>query len=437
MVKKTRTILFLIFLFLFLIASPLIVFYSQGYRLDLNPPAGGKKLTQTGGLFFKVLPKQAEIYLDGNLAKKTDFFFGSVLIENILPKNYKVEIKKEGYYPWEKTLEIKEKEVTESKNIILFPQEPGFSIFNKGVKNFWFSPDQKKIISQEENGKNWSLKLYELDKNIKSHLIEEKNISLKKVDLLNLEFSPDSKEISLEASLAEEIKHFNLKIDESPPLLTEATPLFSLPENTLTYQRFNNVIYYLDNSGNVFKSAPLPNEEQKTPVKISLDNSQRINAQPLTLQPETEYKLWVFPDCLFLQENKNLYQLNQESKLFEKFFDGLNGMKISPNLKKLVYFSDYEIWILLLKDDLPKKAGDKIFLTRFSEKITDCQWLTSDYLVFNTGDIIKISEIDKKDRINVIDIAKYKNPKLFWNQNNKELYILSEGNLYQSEKLIK
>jgi len=82
MTKKTRTILFLICLFLFLLIAPSAIFYSQGYRFDFD----SKKITQTGGLFLKVFPKSAEIYLDGKLKKKTDFFFGSILIENLLPK---------------------------------------------------------------------------------------------------------------------------------------------------------------------------------------------------------------------------------------------------------------------------------------------------------------------------------------------------------------
>ena len=103
MTKKSRTILFLICLILFLIIAPLAIFYSQGYRFDFET----KKITQTGGLFLKVIPKQVEVFVDGKLTKKTDFFFGSALIENLLPKKYRVSVKKEGYLPWEKNLEIR------------------------------------------------------------------------------------------------------------------------------------------------------------------------------------------------------------------------------------------------------------------------------------------------------------------------------------------
>jgi hypothetical protein len=141
MAKKTRIIIFLVCSFLFILIAPSIVLYSQGYRIDLE----NKKFTQTGGLFLKILPRQTDIYIDGKLNKRTDFFFDSVLIENLLPKKYKVEVKKEEHHSWEKTLEIKEKEVTEAKNIILFPQNINFSVLAGQVEQFWFSPDQRKI----------------------------------------------------------------------------------------------------------------------------------------------------------------------------------------------------------------------------------------------------------------------------------------------------
>ena len=140
--KRSRTILFLACVSLFFLTSAAAVFYSLGYRLDF----GNKKITQTGAFFFKVLPKSAQIYLNGQLKKKTDFLFGAALIDNLLPKTYTVQIKKEGYLPWEKTLETKEKQVTEAKNIVLVPEAPGFEILAREVDDFFFAPDNKKVI---------------------------------------------------------------------------------------------------------------------------------------------------------------------------------------------------------------------------------------------------------------------------------------------------
>ena len=417
MTKKIRTILFLICLFLFFLIAPSVIFYSQGYRVDIN----AKKITQTGGLFLKVIPKQVEVFIDGKLKKKTDFFFGSALIENLLPKKYKIQIKKEGYYPWEKNLEIREKEVTEAKNIVLIPENPNFGILTEGIKDFWFSPDERKIILSEDYEQGWALKLYDLEKNVKSHLIEEKDIFPGGVDLLELEFSPDSKEISLEVGMKEQIKHFTLEIDKIPPTLAESEEPLPPFENALTYKALGQDIYYLNNLGHLFK------------------NEEKLTEKPFPVKLETEYALEIFPGFVFLHEGQILYQFNPDSKSFEKFFEPIKDLKISPDHKKVVYFSDYEIWILFLKEisnQPQRKAGDKLFLIRLSEQIKDCFWLNSDYLIFNAANKIKIAEIDDRDRINVVDVAEVENPKIFWNKNDKKLYILSNGNLSQSGKLL-
>ena len=429
MTKKTRTVLFLIFLTLFLLITPLAIFYSQGYRIDID----SKRITQTGGLFLKVIPKQAEIYLNEKLTKKTDFFFGSALIENLLPRKYKIEIKKEGYHPWEKNLEIKEKEVVETKNIVLFSENINFEILSKNIENLWFSPDEKKMILKETENGNWVLKLYDLERNIKSRLIGEEDIYTNYIpplhppalagpsgaDLTGLEFSEDSKEIYLDIGMEEQEKKFSLKLDKVPPVLTEREMVITT-ENIITSQAFNGGLYYLDNFGNFF------NDEEK------------LSEKPFPVKTETEYRLSVFPEKVFLREGKTLYLFNPDSKIFEKFFEGINDLKISPDLKKLVYFSDSEIWIFFVKEiaNQPKrKAGEQLFLIRLSEKIGNCLWVNSDYLIFNAGNKIKIVEIDDRDRINIVDIAEHEGPEIFFSQNSKKIYILSNGNLYASEAL--
>ncbi len=462
MSNKIRTILFLICLFLFFSAAPLVILYSQGYRFDFE----NKKFTQTGGLGIKIEPKQTEIYINNELIKKTDFFFGSALIENLLPKKYKIEIKKEGYLTWEKKLEIREKEVTEVKNIILFPKNINLTIltlYQKNgvrVENFWFSPDEKKMIlleedksssppslpegssKPEENKEGWVLKLYDLERNIKSHLISEADVYQGEANLLNLEFSEDSKEIYLDIEIAEakedQKKTFSLKLDKLPLQLIEKEIIPS-PENIITSKKYNQDVYYLDNSGYVFK------------------NELRINETPFSVKPETEYTLEIFSNFIFLiaetsshlsprsatplsaREDQTLYSFSPESKSFESFFDRINDLKISPDNKKLVFFSNSEVWILFLKDEGIKKTGEKLFLVRLSEKIDNVFWLNSDYLIFNSASNLKIVEIDERDRIQTWDIAPTPNfdaeAEIYFNGDNKKLYILNEGNLFVSEKI--
>jgi len=329
MTKRNKTILFFVCLILFFIIAPTVIFYSQGYRFDFIR----KKITQTGGFYFKILPKNSEIYLNDRFKKKTDFFIGEAQLGNLLPRKYKVEIKKPGFHSWQKTLEVKERQVTEAKNIVLFPENVRFNLLDKGIEDFFILPDEKKIVLKRKQGKSLTLELFDPEKNSKDSFFKEKDISP------------------------------------------------SLPET-------------------------------KGELKISDEN-------------------------IFLTKNNALYKFNFETNSFEKFFEPIKGIKPSPDKKRLVYFSEYEVWILYLAEEISPfhKKNESVFLLRFSEKIEDIFWLTNHYLLIQTNGKIKISEIDDRDRINIILLAEFKNPKIFWSAVNRKLYLLDEGSFLVSEKL--
>jgi cytidyltransferase-like protein len=313
---------------------------------------------------------------------------------------------------------------------------------------------------------NFRSRKKELEKFIKKGLPGEEDKSSSSpfaaAQVINLTFSEVSKKIYLEVSVDEEsklssspfataregkeIKYFTLEgFDGVKPLLTESeedkssSSSFATAregesssppiEDIVIYQQVDNDIYYLDNFGHLFK------------------NGARITAMPFPIKQETEYALEIFQGFIFLRElNGDLYKFNPDLKVFENFFERINSLKISPDNKKLAYFSNHEIWILFLSDknDPPqKKAGEKLFLIRLSETITDVFWINSNYLIFMAGDIIKISEIDDRDKLNIIDIFETKklpqngsSLEMFWNQFDKKLYLLSGNNLYGSGALL-
>lgn len=437
MEKRTRKILFFTFFFIFILLSPLLILYIQGYRFDFE----NKKLTQTGGLFLKVIPRQAQIYIEEELVKETDFFFGSALIENLLPKRNNIKVKKEGYFDWEKNLEIREKKVTEAKNIVLFPKETNFTLLFKGIKDSWFSEDGKKMIFKEKDEDFWELKLYDLEQNVKSHLLKESDISKKGADIFDLEFSKDGKEIYFDTILKEKEVSFALEINREPPFLKEIERYSFLPEDVITHQQLNGEIYYLDNLGFFYKT------------DSSFSTKEKVTKAPFLLKQETEYKLSVFSDFIFLiEEGKTLYLLNQETKLFEVLFEGIKDLKISPDRGKIAYFSNCEIRILFLKNtpgEPKRERGENIFLFRLSDKIKDVFWIMPNHLLFITENNIKITEIDDRDMINTIPLAELsfftknysqslndqKSPEVFWSSANEKLYILAEENLWVSSKL--
>ena len=67
------------------------------------------------------------MYVNDKLKDTTSIFTNSSLLENLLPKTYAIEVSKDGYYSWQKTLGVEEGRVTEAKNITLIPKIPALT----------------------------------------------------------------------------------------------------------------------------------------------------------------------------------------------------------------------------------------------------------------------------------------------------------------------
>jgi len=411
--------------------------YSQGYRVNWPPQSDHKLIVKTGGFFIKASPKPANVYINGNLAKKTDFFFGSCLVENLLPKNYTISIQKDGYQPWTKDLAIQEKQVTEVKRVILFPRTLSLSVLDKNVDSFWPSPDGKEIalLQTPTSEPGWQLSLYDTGQNLKSQLLDESDLSKTSAPIQSLEWANDSLSIKLTVTASKQLEYYSLDVQNpsSTPAQTLA-PTSNSPAGSLAFASDGLTSYFIDQTGTVFKKDPL----QSNPAKL--------NDVALPTGKDLTYKLWIDDQFVFARIGSDLYELKPGSTQFEKIFQGLvSDIISSPDGRKIAYASNSEIWVTYTKDktDQPQKnAGDKDLIARLSKKVTGLAWFNSDYLIFMAGNSIKTAEIDNRDSINIANLTeissplstnKTKQPSFKWDSANKNLYIFDGSNLYQSQ----
>jgi len=460
--RRIKISLILIFVLLFFLGCPGAIFYSRGYRFDFET----RKIVKTGGFSFRTSPKSCEIYLNGKLKKKTDFLLGESFIKNLIPKKYDVNIKKAGYFPWEKTLEIREGFVTEAKNIILFPKNLNFSTLSSEVEDYFFSPDGKKMIVKKINEEKWTLDIFDLERNSQEHLLEKAELSSKRIQLNNLSWSFDSRRILLETEIEGETKYF--VIDN---LEENRRQVFSLNYGSIQKVAFSSIdsqeilfLRRLNGTRNLFQAdfsnQKLPNEILKNLISYKINEGdifwlshdgflnrsnfsgqkiETLNEIPFSLKEGSEYEIEVLDWVIFLKEDGSLYQLNQSSGAFEKITDSTTNLKLSQDSKKLVIANNYEIWILFLEEinEQPRRQnGQKIFLTRFSQKIGEIFWLGNNYLIFDAGNKIKIAEVDDRDRINIIELSDFEDPKIAWSQELETIYLLSDKTLYYYNNLL-
>lgn len=379
MTKKTRLIILLVCALFFLVITPSIVLYSLGYRMDFEQ----KKIVATGGIYLKTWPQSAEVFIDSKLSGKTNMFSGSVFVQNLLPKRHDVLIKKDGYFFYQKTLDVKEKEVVKLEHIILFKENIPFEL----LKN-----DENSPFKKQEPDDLFSIKNGNLYKN---------------------------------------------NLDEKPLLILK---------NLLAFKTVGNDIMWLGSDGFLYSS------------DISGENEKKLSFLPLKIDKKNSYKIEIIFGNIFLFENDGLLLLSQKTKEFQNFHSPIKDIKISPDNQKILFYNDYEILFSFIWQLQNSENPEKIFLNRFSEKIDNCLWLNNNYIVFTINGKIKISETDNKNNLNIITLPEKltlsdgtaidlgnNSPsnenndnnglEIYFNQQDKKLYILTEDKLLSSERI--
>lgn len=125
-----------IFVFI-LVATVVVVLFAKGYRFGLD--TGKLELSGTGLLVTKSIPDGAQVFLNDHLTTATDNTI------NLSPKTYRVKIFKDGYFPWEKDIEIRA-EVVSKAEALLFPKAPKLeSITDIGVLTPVIDPSETRI----------------------------------------------------------------------------------------------------------------------------------------------------------------------------------------------------------------------------------------------------------------------------------------------------
>lgn len=119
-----------------------IILYARGYRVDVL----NRKLSPTGILAISSNPKAAKVFVNGEFKGVTDVNL------SLTPGTYTIDVKKEGFIPFSKTL-ILRGELVEAVDPILFPQNPSLSpLTNLGVTKAVEIDSSNKVLVMSETG---------------------------------------------------------------------------------------------------------------------------------------------------------------------------------------------------------------------------------------------------------------------------------------------
>ncbi len=154
-----QMVISLIILMFLIVGTIAVILYGTGYRFGFQQ--GKPTVSKTGILVTNSAPKGAQVFLDGHLTTATDTTL------NLPQGEYTVKIVKDGYFPWEKKLRIKEKVVTEA-DALLFPIALKLEgVSTTGVEGPVLDPQQTKIsfIVKSQSFRKNGIYVYDLTTN--------------------------------------------------------------------------------------------------------------------------------------------------------------------------------------------------------------------------------------------------------------------------------
>lgn len=393
---RNRLVLFLSGIIIVPTLTVAVILFARGYRPDFKNKG---RLQSTGLLVATSYPNAAQIFVNNELKSATDSTF------NLSPGHYDVEIKKEGFYPWKKRLEVQAEIVTRA-TAVLFPTVPALkAVTSTGASHPVLSPDGTHIIffgSSENSNNLYTLDLSESPLGLLNR--DSKQVTTLSPKAFSLFWSPDSRQVLATAS------NSALLIDVSSSQTTIVTDNLTKIQNEWS---------------------------QREKIKLA----QKIASLPEKIQPVLASAA---ADLVWSpQENKLLYTATASAQLPDKITKQLPGSSTQPQERLLfpgrVYVYDIEedrnFKIDEIKPSLPTptskikpKSNDQTIKWQNNESNNGWRWFpTSSHLYRVYNNQVSIVEYDNQNPVTVY-AGPMSEPVAFPYPSAKQLLILANLN---------
>lgn len=133
----------------FAVAAPTINLYILGYRLTSD-----FKIVKTGGIYVYIPISGAEIYLNNEFKKESGLIQNGIFIQNLKPSEYSVLVAKDGFWPWQKKIKVREEAVSEIRPLLIPQNIEGTTLMKGLFSEIYGSPSEKLLVLTETSGKN-------------------------------------------------------------------------------------------------------------------------------------------------------------------------------------------------------------------------------------------------------------------------------------------
>lgn len=403
MSPKNRQIMAVLFILAFFALAPIVVLWAEGYRYDFSK----NRFLKTGVFFIESKPTKADIYLnDKKQSDKTP-----TRLKYVLPGNYTLQVKKDGYQTWQKKLPVYAGQTTFAQYIRLFKELP---------EETNLISNNLSLYSQLIN--NSLAVIYFDQENIQLSLINLRQETEQKLAILNylpekIELSPNANYIYLKYS--DEYQNQNFVFDINTKEIINLEKIIggsisyswqpNVSDENIYFQFFDRleklnlsslkteilfdnqklISFYIQNNSIYFIQTSL-DKKQYSLKKSSLNNPEKF--ETITTLPISEkYTLDLLNNSLLSvldETNSMLYLIDLKNDNKKTIISDVNSVELNENI--LLLTNAYEISAY----DLEQEKQNLIL--RLSSKIKSAKWypVPTHCLYLNSDKITAVENID-------------------------------------------
>lgn len=431
---RTRVIIALVFIAVFLVVAPPLVWFSSGYLYDWNR----HEWFRPGWIVLDSQPPKAEIFLNGrDTGQKTP-----ATIKDLRPDDYAVELQSPSYHSWSKKLTVSAGVAIFAENIRLFKISlPEVKL--SGNDNFFSSPNSARlaILSSTKNG------LTVLDSESKTlQTIDTKS----PVSGITWDATGDNALIQLTDGSSDiykngqtDLRTVNLPVLKNWQLIADKNQIWGMSDNKIFQIDINTGVSTQMASFTGLQNFRKIGDKLYAVVDSASGNSTYLDLvkengqlQIITRLPKSRYIFIDGSQLITLKDeiNNQLYVIQpttEATSILPELIASAQGAQWDAKGEKILFFTPSEIWVW------DSQQNTKTLLNRLSEKIDLATWYpTGDYVFFATDTEVKAIELDDRDYRQIISLTQIpvNNKKttgldaLAVSRDGKKMYLVFPGN---------
>lgn len=435
---------------LFFVLSPLLLLYVSGYRFSSDGT-----VEYTGTLYIRSAPKNASVSLLGELQPiDTPASFNG-----LQEKLYPIEVFKDGFHSWSKTLAVEQGVVTRSDLLYLFPNDVREKVVvDEQVVDFALSPDQDTAAVILGTATDGRIELFSVSRPAERDVLLHSN-EIDDAEIVQVRWSPNGEQLLVttrrDGALSYGVLAVGSRSDNFQQLalfdgLSQSDVQWHPRErNQLMYRRTNDEVHVIDlatNTVSVLFDTPVSSfsavengvlyhrKEDQLFYRFdyaSGDHEQLTREVVDAAAPSEESLFHVSQDgsVALLSARGDLYLIDRNDASGIRLIDsGVTSVSWQGGSKKLAYTTSNELWAYMVtaKDTYPQlPQGHRELLTRTSEPVLFARWFFSyEYVLYATPSGLFAAELDGRDIRNIVRLADIQGSQPFLE------YIVSDEQLY-------